>query len=58
METKEVVHRAYHDVDGGRVSRLSSEVVLEVSVVTFAEKLKEAKETLCEEMVGKDLAEN
>ena len=58
LETEEVVHRAYHDVHCGRVPSLSSEVVLKVCVVTLAEKLKETKETLGEEVVRKDLAQN
>ena len=58
LKMKKIVHRAYHNVHRGRVPSLSSEIVLKVSVVTLAEKLKETEETLGEEVVRKDLAQN
>lgn len=58
LETEEVVHSANHDVDRGRVAGLSSEVVLEVCIVSLAEQLKEPKETLCEQVVRKNFAQN
>ena len=58
LEPKEVVNRRYDDVNGGRIACLSAEVVLEVSVVAFTEKLEKSKETSCEHVIGKDFAEN
>ena len=58
MESEEVVDRCYDDVDGGCVAGLSAEVVLEVSVVAFTEKLEKPKETLCEHVIRKDFTEN
>ena len=58
LQSKEIVDRADDDVHGRRVPRLSSKVVLKVSVVALAEQLQESEETLREEMVGENLAEN
>ena len=58
LQSKEIVDRGDDDVDGGRIARLRSEVVLKVCVVALAEKLEESKQTLCEEMVRENLTEN
>ena len=58
LQSKEVVDCADDNIHGGRVPRLSSEVVLKVSVVALTEQLEEPKETLREEMVGENFAEN
>ena len=58
LQSKEVVDRADDNVHGGRVPRLSSKVVLKVSVVALTEQLEESKETLREKMVRENFAEN
>ena len=58
LEAKKIVDGADDDVHRGGVPGLSTEVVLKVCVVTFAEKLKKPKEALCEEVVGEDLTEH
>ena len=58
LETEEIVHSADDDVHCGRVASLSSKVVLEVSIVAFAEKLKESKQAFGEEVVRENLAKD
>lgn len=58
LQSKEVVDRADDNVHSCRVPCLSSKVVLKVSVVALTEQLEESKQTLREEMVGENLAEN
>lgn len=58
LKPEEIVHGAEDDVDCCCVASLRSEVVLEVRVVTFAKKLEKSKQTLREEVVPKNPAEN
>ena len=58
LQSKEIVNCTDDNIHSGRVPSLSSKVVLKLCVVALTEKLEKSKQTLGEEVVGKNLAKN